>query len=91
MCSVNAAVCDSEGDSVAENAELMKASCFSTEPQKTKCAGLTDTGKPDWEGTDTCGCLQNCGATDYMTKRKCKWWKCGQKDYGGMSGSIEVS
>ena len=67
------------GGFVCEQTPTITADCFSTAPGNETCTA----------DNEACTCLNGCGATDYLTRRTCRYWKCNLNDKGGMSGSIE--
>ena len=67
------------GGFVCEQTPTITADCLSTAPGNETCTA----------DNEACTCLNGCGATDYLTRRTCRYWKCNLNDKGGMSGSIE--
>jgi len=50
------------GGYLCEETPTITSDCFTTEPGLTKCTA----------DNEECQCLNNCGATDYATRRNCK-------------------
>jgi hypothetical protein len=74
VCGFNPAGFVCDDPPSAEQIENYNASCYDS-----KCSS----------DDESCPCLTNCGAPDYMTRRECKFWKCNTNEKGGVSGSIE--
>eukprot|EP00949_MAST-11_sp_MAST-11-sp1_P001248 g1248.t1 len=67
------------GGFLCEETPTITPDCFTTFPGVEQCTA----------DDEACQCLNNCGATDYLTRRNCRFWKCNLDDKGGVSGSIE--